>query len=538
MESENDKTEQGADRRGDYLRFLHSIKVATGSSKRTTGILPGQFGQQVRTPSPDEHLRPQGDTAIIVCHGMGQQVPFETLNQVSSALLRAQLEETNLATAPPQVDLLPNGNTYLPRATITIGGGKAGNGRTIDLFEVYWAPLTEGRVSTLDVLKFLFYGGFHGSWAAVKGKFKRFLYGDWRELQIKRTTIPLLGAAMAVLISLIVHYLAFSILIGSKVLPTLGFQKFNALAKERALDNFIWMALALICILILFFFWWCIRKKAPQSKEWDTPGKGKWLLYLQTGLTLVVLALSLIISTVTFLFGHPRPPSFAVALVDWTGGLSLQHPIVHNEFVLIIFLIWALILWKVDCVIVEYAGDVAAYVSAYQLNKFWTVRQEIQDVALCVARFVYNQGYKHIICIGHSLGSVVAYDSLNAIIRESGSDPRRVKRTKALITFGSPLDKTAFLFREHMGENGLGVREALAMAVQPIIENATNWPEKWINIYSPADIIGGSLEYYQLETGPQVENKLDYEANFPLLAHDQYWNNRCFRKVLYDECLR
>ncbi|MGA2214415.1 MAG: hypothetical protein ABSH31_14160, partial [Bryobacteraceae bacterium] len=44
-----------------------------------------------------------------------------------------------------------------------------------------------------------------------------------------------------------------------------------------------------------------------------------------------------------------------------------------------------------------------------------------------------------------------------------------VGRTRALITFGSPLDKTAFLFRTQSNHPRDEMREELAASVQPLI---------------------------------------------------------------------
>jgi hypothetical protein len=66
--------------------------------------------------------------------------------------------------------------------------------------------------------------------------------------------------------------------------------------------------------------------------------------------------------------------------------------------------------------------------------------------------------------VGRSLGSVVAYDTLNGLLNE---DVSRSTRTQLLLTFGSPLDKTAFLFRAQSEFSD--VREALAAATQPLI---------------------------------------------------------------------
>ena len=152
--------------------------------------------------------------------------------------------------------------------------------------------------------------------------------------------------------------------------------------------------------------------------------------------------------------------------------------------------------------------------------------------------------------VGHSLGSVISYDSLNELILEDelSTPPLYIpQRTKLLLTFGSPLDKTAFIFRTHK-DQGSEIREAAA-AVQPMISSYRHRPRRWINIFSRNDWVSGKLDFYDRNPAPKppamplesamnvpipVENMEDWNAQIPLVAHLQYWGNPLFRKVLYD----
>ena len=62
-------------------------------------------------------------------------------------------------------------------------------------------------------------------------------------------------------------------------------------------------------------------------------------------------------------------------------------------------------------------------------------------------------------------------------------------------------------------------------------------PERWVNIYSPWDIISGALEYYDLPgaTDPRrVTNRLDRDATTLLMAHVEYWEDGLLPEVLAD----
>ena len=84
--------------------------------------------------------------------------------------------------------------------------------------------------------------------------------------------------------------------------------------------------------------------------------------------------------------------------------------------------------------------------------------------------------------------------------KSSASVPRVEARSKLFMTFGSPLDKIAFLFAIQ-GSNREG-REALAASTQPVIAFPSRRP-RWVNIYSGWDIISGSLEFYDKAAWPQ-----------------------------------
>jgi pimeloyl-ACP methyl ester carboxylesterase len=159
---------------------------------------------------------------------------------------------------------------------------------------------------------------------------------------------------------------------------------------------------------------------------------------------------------------------------------------------------------------VEYVGDVAIYVSSFKVSRFEETRTKIQETVFSIVRQIYSSRtasadtYDRVVLVGHSLGSVIAYDALNAAISwdlaEQDDKMGVVRRTHRLITFGSPLDKTAFLFRTQVSGPRF-LREALAAQKQPLILSYPDFRPKrafrWVNIYSRADIISGRLAYYR-----------------------------------------
>jgi hypothetical protein len=204
--------------------------------------------------------------------------------------------------------------------------------------------------------------------------------------------------------------------------------------------------------------------------------------------------------------------------------------------------VWAGVAWlalRTRALLVEYVGDVVVYVSGFKVSRFDTIRDRIQAVGRRVLCAVYRSGgYGSHVVVGHSLGSVLAYDALNAAIAKDEWEPslrmRVVERTRAFITFGSPLDKIAYIFRTQSRDGD--VREALASQVQPLIDGARR--PRWINIFSPQDPISGALDFFDhpSDAALKVENRVDRQADLPLLAHTQYWTNRTLADALLGAC--
>lgn len=404
-----------------------------------------------------ESRHPGPRSAILVAHGMGQQVRFETLDLLAKSLLRAAGAADPEARVPLDVRLLEREGRTIPRAEIRLplpGGGD----REVHLYEIYWAPLTEGRIRTDEVVRFLFRAGvaalLHASVGRKgRGRFKRHLFGDWQHFHIPPSSALKLFASVAFLVLLLIG---------------------DALALAALVSRLFHGAFA-----------------AHTATVW-----------------LVI------------------------------GGALLAGSVWLSAF------------------LQQYVGDVVIYVSSYQVNRFYETRAAIQQEGLAVARCLYaltdvegRPAYDRITVVGHSLGSVIAYDTLNAILRES-ADPfgagGPVERTRALITFGSPLDKTAFVFRTQKRET-YDVREALAAAMQPLVTDYGFRPASWLNLWSRRDWVSDALRFYDVDEEHRgepaaarartrwVENRRVPAPFDPFRAHLHYWTSDALARALYEE---
>lgn len=417
--------------------------------------------------------------AVLVCHGMGEQVRYETIGQLAASIL-AEASRQGCVISTNGIQMSLEGDEFLARAELNWTDA-AEVKHNVHVYEAYWAPITEGKVTYWDTIRFL----FQSAWSGISKSrflrpafFCRWMFGSMqRALKIGRATQIALFAVAGFILAQV-------------ILIAMTLAKLAAQLKQIEASHFALKQVLIICL----------------------PG---------------IHAL--------------RNPGFT-STQHWMAGLTLVG--------------WYLLVAEVLIAryfLIEYVGDVAAYISPYKDSKFDSIRHEIQAIGLNVAKVIYGftgttavPNYERVVVVGHSLGSVLAYDTLNAIIvcDETSSTPgsqRVVDRTKHLITFGSPLDKTAFLFRNQSNHIEDPLREQMAAASQPLILDYERYRANlaWTNLWSRRDIISGSLDYYDADNiAPNdplhIQNMEDTGASIPLYAHVQYWKGRRLAALLYD----
>jgi hypothetical protein len=137
----------------------------------------------------------------MVTHGMGQQVRFETAALVAEAFQRSDNRKpTSIKT--DRVQLTADGDLLSCIKMLFPGNAKEPE-TEVHIFEGYWAPLTEGKISLTKTLLFLLSAFWRGVKTSLKktktehGKKKRHIFTRWtfgqiHEYGIKRNTLRLL----------------------------------------------------------------------------------------------------------------------------------------------------------------------------------------------------------------------------------------------------------------------------------------------------------------------------------------------------------
>ena len=186
-------------------------------------------------------------------------------------------------------------------------------------------------------------------------------------------------------------------------------------------------------------------------------------------------------------------------------------------------------------------GDLVTYTGADIRSKSYGIRQNVLKGAVEELRLLLEleePHYEQIIVVAHSLGTLIAYDALNRINQamnvQGGIPESQASKLAGLVTFGSPLDKTAFFFREQAADEEYVRRQILAhfhgfkRHVLPAdkgtidIKNPIKFhleKARWLNFYHVEDLVSGSLDAFEVDQNIQSTE----EVTGPGDAHRSYW---------------
>ncbi len=497
--------------------------------------------------------------ALLICHGMGQQVQFETLDAVVREVRETAQRCGTLVSESEGVgvSLHPDEGRFIARAELNLKPKDQKHSRCeVHFYEAYWAPLTEGRVTLRETLTFLVDAARRGvRFAYHDGVFDRWMFGGRQEFEIPARRILQLGLGLWMILLITAAILATGLL---PLMKLLDFFRVGHTDPQMAVTAAVAFSIGiflgvfgLIAVVVARVLGLGADVHRPKAVI-DAPiGVLAPLKSRRVGMALALVGFIVASGALTAAIGIWLYRSWILPVITDPAA----HPI-GLALAILLFVAQALLFRRfVKSFLVEFAGDVAAYVSPYKVSKFEEIRRPIQERGRRAARFIYSARdphsgsllYDEVFVVGHSLGSVLAYDTLNDAINrdthENGwglgveSDAYRVvDRTKLLLTFGSPLDKTAFVFRTQKTEREIDVREALAGAQQPLILSYAMRRARWINLWSPSDWVSGPIGYYDAPQPPPGQGVCNIEnpgSKLPPKAHTEYWSGPLFRGVLH-----
>lgn len=594
-----------------------------------------------------ESLKPR---AVFVAHGMGQQVPFETMDTVARGLCK-EIDRRGLKVKERAARTVRVGCDMIQRLELDVRNAMGDKLRPIHIYEGYWAPLTEGVAGLRHVLTFLFQGALNG--LRSNARLHRFMFGKPRQFHISRWSLTLLSAVVVTLVALMIlggtisgagamrflvprqglanddvmreltalFELLLAVIAGAGAVAMVIVFAGRALKRWSLVARIVSAITVVPVFLIVLALWlsayigipvivlsneppllyprvceWCpfsltifgqagavvgalLRKIVTSLLRCAIPEFWLWFFLVVAAVLLLVRSVWAVVAAWARRRHRDEPhrdephgdePHGDEPHRDEGGlltavGLSLVALAVVialcGQGGALAFVTWLLLFGAalfLRAFLVQYIGDVAIYVSPQVVDRFFDLRIRIRGVVRRAARAVYacldDHGgflYDGVVVVGHSLGSVVVYDVLNRLINEDMlADAPPIKcddevmedldvcgRTRLLLTFGSPLDKTAFVFAQHKLQAG-SERDALAASVQPLITAERSFP--WINLWTPFDILGGHLDFYDTprhDPSPNQErvlNVVDEEAMTPFAAHTEFWHNQLLYEKMYD----
>lgn len=524
-------------------------------------------------PGEDPRDRGAGErrAAAVVFHGMGQQQRYSTLDSVARGLARAVGRSAHPPPGASDADDpgADGEDLGLAHEFVTLAGEDhvavgvelseplpSSESTRLDVFELYWAPLAQRRVRLAAVVRWLARTSLTPlrAWATNPD------LGPPGE-RVGRTQVGLLlrelrralflPVLLVVLLSPLVAAVGFRgrlAAVGRQLGDGL-LSRFTALS--TGVDLVLPILLGLVALwLVAVALRLMVRQVGAEPVEEPT-------FVPRILVSLVIAALAGGAAVAIELNGELHAADYLSEVWTAVGGqwrwavLGGIGAVVLVASLLSTFLVSAL-------------GDVALYVTSDENSELYATRAAILEDAVTLVRAILRSpDYAEVVLIGHSLGSVVAYDTVNQLqrlvpSRAGGGVSRRRRPASAntlsrecydklsgLVTFGSPLDKVDYFFRTRVGDRE-AIRAQLLASLHGFRREATNRnygpfrldryaiPEPtafwWLNVWARADPVSGHLDRYRLHERDQIH--LDYSGWRYGVAHTAYWDDPRLYEVI------
>ncbi len=472
-------------------------------------------------------------TAVVVIHGVGDQAPLSTLGRFAQGIM----DHCECSGGPPEAVLARSRTGVRPLLRF---GSVAG--RELDVFEFAWQEHVRGRIRLPEVLAWLLGTllaplDFRKHWR-VLSEAGEDTPPAWlvvmRQLLI---ALGLLAGMLSPLVmgALLLMWLPASPLTGGGLLISLG----------DALMLVLSLLLGVLALALLAGVGrdaleaWAIARRTRRlhgEREWAGLYAGSARKWRTPALLAGALSVAL---------------AGAAAWIARDIWQVAAVPLADPEFRLLAALLLGLVLVAhlastLARLLVRYMGDITLYVKADSRPEFARSRDDIK--AACgrlVGGLLRDPAYDSVLLVGHSLGSVIALDALNLLSREArveaGSLGPPLHKLRGMLTFGSPLDKVGYFFREGVSDSA-AIHAQLLSFLHPTKRRPSRRDDgpyrlgpyqvpfgwlKWTNLHAPSDIISDPLVFHEV-------NRRVKRNYAPFGAHSRYWRD----PVLYREFQR
>ncbi|MGH9635733.1 MAG: hypothetical protein ACRD72_12950 [Candidatus Angelobacter sp.] len=503
-------------------------------------------------------------TAILVVHGIGEQNPYETLDQFGRNLMRYLSFEggiNDLQIEAARYDHNDSTEARIRLKTQAFGPDPNTEG-LIDIYEYYWAPQTEDKISYRETLAWL-----------IKTTLTpiRLFNENLREMtngsesrhtsdQPDESDEPLTRRAvfMREIRRIILIYVPLLFVLGGLLYLLPQTIKLPGTVKG-ILDS--WTSRHMFAKGVMTFCFVCglALNLVVIKQAWQA-----WLRYKRQQPVMVVRSWI----WQTFMLGLLFVAAGIGVGYLWSVSIPDYFSPLLNVNVLL-FLLAAGFARVVQFFFASFIGDVAVYTNADAKTRNFLVRKTILAGSTnAVIRLLQeknvaqaNDPYDQVIVAGHSLGSVIAYDTLNQLLNKRysredqivGCVPPKTRVTQdelnkilGLVTFGCPLDKVHYFFRENVPAHQ-AIRAQLLQFLQSFRKRPSNYDYGlyrlqrydasglnsvlWLNAWSKQDPVSGALHFYTGLTRRHFKYKI------PIYAHLSYWEDLRFYEFFAEPML-
>src|SRR5438067_1777177 len=453
-----------------YLECLRfRLKDSGVSSGQIQEIEKNPEGVLSRSEAPlGRRILQSARTAILVIHGIGEQNPYETLDQFARNLMRYLKHEggiNDLTASAQKIDhndwveamVRLESNSHGPRTQ------EGSESAYIDLYEYYWAPMSEDKISYKQTISWLIKTTLTP--IRMLDRNSRAIKDEPDSENLSRSAIfyrelrriAMLYIPLALLMILLGAWLPSAVNL-TDVLKQTAHQWNQNHPVVRAVMTF-FFAVSLV------MNWIVLKQLAAKWLRWFRQQEAM----LDTSVTLNTFSAA----TVIALAGVGIGSLFKVNIAQYFRPILTWH----LAFALAAFAVARVL----QLFMANFVGDVAVYVNADAKAKNYAVRRAILNgAAAAITRILKDEvrGYQRVIVAGHSLGSVIAYDSLNELMnrcQQGGARDHAIYATpdqivgiqpaaatihradldkiKGLVTFGSPLHNIHYFFRDFVPDN-------------------------------------------------------------------------------------
>jgi hypothetical protein len=517
-------------------------------------------------------------TAMLVIHGIGEQNPYETLDNFARNLASFFDRECGykLTITPEKIE-----HDDWVEVCIHLSNEDHGPQRQrgeIDLYEYYWAPCTEDKITYRETL-----------WWLARTTFNPLRYFAVNlAVQSNEGKVGTAKVFIRELFRILFIYLPLLFALGLGALwygqqGTNPIKEFLGSVQKWAQQPHIGLVvLSLLFFALSAFLLVYAVRSLPKglSKKRCIQARAELTWIILAGTIGIALAFAGWLTGIVFNFNPFHTPN-AIAR-DLLGqvfglfsplrllGVNLPSevwgvPIPTGTPILALLLVW---LWF--NLLQKYLGDVAVYVNTDQKAKNYAARVQILNgstaalMRLLKAKII-EQGkerlkYDEVILVGHSLGSVISYDTIDELVNHAeatreepggvkadlGISKDELEKLTGLVTFGSPLDKIYYFFRQQV-RSDQAVRAQILSYLHAFRKVRSNrdygeyaFPRyepfepkrlRWLNAWSVMDMVSGKLSFYR------VDHRQHFWYWAPLLAHLSYWGDPKFYRFVAENLL-